>query len=457
MCSQECVLGEMIDNQFVTDMEPPSATSGGGANNSMDEKPRICTGCEENTVASSFCLDCSEWLCMQCVQAHRRVRITKDHTIEAKENVACNRGPAKDAQSTLYCPLHHHELLKLFCETCDKLTCRDCQLLEHKEHKYQFIEEASIQYRVFLQTLLSKIKEKRAYINNAKSLINRRYQEIETREKAVLEDIKTYIRKLNTEVTNRGKRLVMDLHSVCGAKKSQLGQKQTEIVALSSRLDHALKFAAYVLQHGNKAAILYTKKVLLHQLREVLRTRCEVPNPYHKVDIKLQYDENFLNVIPKQGLLNVDGVQFPGVSRGMSSRPSSVATAGGSGSSGSGQPPAAQMQQSQGQGQASTPAGTSKIPGRPPPNLSTLNTEQRALLMKRIAQLQINQKHHPGSNSPTSSISQPGFPTRQQGAAVGQHTPVSLHNHSNGNHGNQRLSHFTPVPQSNTVSSTQVS
>lgn len=24
----------------------------------------------------------------------------------------------------------------MFCETCDRLTCRDCQLLKHKDHKY---------------------------------------------------------------------------------------------------------------------------------------------------------------------------------------------------------------------------------------------------------------------------------------------------------------------------------
>ncbi len=38
-------------------------------------------------------------------------------------------------QRPVFCPVHKQEPLKLFCETCDTLTCRDCQLLEHKEHR----------------------------------------------------------------------------------------------------------------------------------------------------------------------------------------------------------------------------------------------------------------------------------------------------------------------------------
>lgn len=41
-------------------------------------------------------------------------------------------------QRPVFCPVHKQEQLKLFCETCDRLTCRDCQLLEHKEHRYQY-------------------------------------------------------------------------------------------------------------------------------------------------------------------------------------------------------------------------------------------------------------------------------------------------------------------------------
>lgn len=53
------------------------------------------------------------------------------------------------SQRPVFCPFHKKEQLKLYCETCDKLTCRDCQLLEHKEHRYE--NKKSVFYTVCLQ------------------------------------------------------------------------------------------------------------------------------------------------------------------------------------------------------------------------------------------------------------------------------------------------------------------
>lgn len=49
------------------------------------------------------------------------------------------------AQRPVFCDIHKQEPLKLFCETCDLLTCRDCQLVKHKDHKYsQYLQNALI-------------------------------------------------------------------------------------------------------------------------------------------------------------------------------------------------------------------------------------------------------------------------------------------------------------------------
>ncbi|XP_037532480.1 E3 ubiquitin-protein ligase TRIM33 [Nematolebias whitei] len=44
---------------------------------------------------------------------------------------------------TKFCKLHSSEPLKLFCLTCVQLTCRDCQLVSHKNHSFGFVSEVS--------------------------------------------------------------------------------------------------------------------------------------------------------------------------------------------------------------------------------------------------------------------------------------------------------------------------
>lgn len=50
------------------------------------------------------------------------------------------------------------ESLSLFCETCDKLTCRDCQLTDHRDHKYKFIHEIAEETKSMISGLLSEVR-----------------------------------------------------------------------------------------------------------------------------------------------------------------------------------------------------------------------------------------------------------------------------------------------------------
>ena len=40
------------------------------------------------------------------------------------------------------CRRHPEELLKLYCQDCEVLVCRDCVLVTHKTHNYSFVDDA---------------------------------------------------------------------------------------------------------------------------------------------------------------------------------------------------------------------------------------------------------------------------------------------------------------------------
>ena len=59
------------------------------ANNQIDvdsvrnssAKAVLCNSCNEQLPATARCLDCMEFLCYACHNAHSRVRVTKDHRV----------------------------------------------------------------------------------------------------------------------------------------------------------------------------------------------------------------------------------------------------------------------------------------------------------------------------------------------------------------------------------------
>ncbi|KAI8440743.1 hypothetical protein MSG28_009082 [Choristoneura fumiferana] len=76
----------------------------------------------------------------------------EDWLLDAVERLHCQSSHnLRAARPRLTTPNHQEEeilegeRLSLFCETCDRLTCRDCQLQHHRDHKYQFSTEMATQ------------------------------------------------------------------------------------------------------------------------------------------------------------------------------------------------------------------------------------------------------------------------------------------------------------------------
>ncbi|XP_073954386.1 E3 ubiquitin-protein ligase TRIM33-like isoform X2 [Choristoneura fumiferana] len=141
-CRLQCQPANMIDQRFVLEkLCTDTPTNNGGT-----EREQQCNSCEDTEPATSYCTDCAEFICDNCVQAHQRLKITKDHTIKSKEEATAELQAAQPASAhDMFCSEHPQERLSLFCETCDRLTCRDCQLQHHRDHKYQFSTEMATQ------------------------------------------------------------------------------------------------------------------------------------------------------------------------------------------------------------------------------------------------------------------------------------------------------------------------
>ncbi|KYO48379.1 transcription intermediary factor 1-alpha isoform B [Alligator mississippiensis] len=304
ICRQECRQIDLVDNYFVKDTsEAPS---------SSDEKSeQVCTSCEDNSSAVGFCVECGEWLCKTCIEAHQRVKFTKDHMIRKKEDVS-SEAVGASGQRPVFCPVHKQEQLKLFCETCDRLTCRDCQLLEHKEHRYQFLEEAFQNQKGAIENLLAKLLEKKNYVNFAATQVQNRIKEVNETNKRVEQEIKVAIFTLINEINKKGKSLLQQLENVTKERQMKLIQQQNDITGLSRQVKHVMNFTNWAIASGSSTALLYSKRLITFQLRHILKARCD-PVPAANGAIRFHCDPTFWakNVV-NLGNLVIENKASPG-------------------------------------------------------------------------------------------------------------------------------------------------
>ncbi|KAM9854818.1 transcription intermediary factor 1-alpha-like [Aulostomus maculatus] len=266
VCRQECMEVDVIENVFVKDLvEAPSST--------VEKTVQLCMTCDDNTEAAGFCVDCVEFLCATCVEAHQRVKFTKDHTIKPKTKESQEvRGVS--SQRPMFCDSHKQEPLKLFCETCDLLTCRDCQLVEHKDHNYQFLEDAYKNHQQYMESMTHQLQEKKKVIEEVSNSINNGLLHIDQNRRSVHSEIKKSICSLILEINKKGKTLINQLEAATRDHESVLQKQQEDIGYLSRHLDHVIKFTKWATARNRGTALLICKRLILFQIGNLLRAKC---------------------------------------------------------------------------------------------------------------------------------------------------------------------------------------
>ena len=70
----------------------------------------------------------------------------------------------------LRCKVHMGEKLQLYCETCEVLTCKDCQLSEkHNGHKHRENHEVVPDVKIALNQAVSDVRLKRNVLNEGQA------------------------------------------------------------------------------------------------------------------------------------------------------------------------------------------------------------------------------------------------------------------------------------------------
>ncbi|XP_029479336.2 transcription intermediary factor 1-beta isoform X1 [Oncorhynchus nerka] len=259
-----------------------------------------CTCCE-GFVASGWCVECGEALCSECVSAHRRVKVTKDHTIRLQP-------PTGVSAPTVFCPTHKHEPIKLFCLTCDQLTCRDCQLMDHRNHSFQFLHEAMVSQKEQLQSLVQRVRQQRVAVNQSLLDMDGRLLDITQLKSKLRESLKRMLFATVQLLKSRATSLYNNIETMCNAEVAGIETRRSALNKLGQRQDYVADFAEKALNVDDFFALLSYKGQIGSQLQHLLTQSTEPPGTMLK--LQLMITDDFKKQIASFGKLLGDIVPF---------------------------------------------------------------------------------------------------------------------------------------------------
>lgn len=153
-----------------------------------NENPQ-CSNCEDGQ-ANCRCMECEEFFCQQCLDAHNRLKTYQSHRVVDLEKLF-SPASSKEFHPAMKCGTHE-EVCRFYCRTCNVLICRDCTVLDHPrtEHTVANLKDIADQCR---EGFLEAIEKAEKHITKVKMV-----QDI-TRERRgkLAESLETMTTRLN--------------------------------------------------------------------------------------------------------------------------------------------------------------------------------------------------------------------------------------------------------------------
>ncbi|XP_062905931.1 E3 ubiquitin-protein ligase TRIM45 [Mobula hypostoma] len=225
----------------------------------------VCDLCNDGE-AERRCQVCSAVLCDFCSKAHRRQRATASHNLVALKDL--QGGTGRIVQSIM-CSAHPSEELRLFCETCDCLVCRDCCIVGHQDHNCDFITNVINEHGKSIKQLLKKtqprigvLQENIQKIHNSRLILKEQLSNITEEINSFTED---YIKALE----KHRNRLLKELEELKMQKENSLNLHQIQLEQILADVKTGVDFTESLLTNGSPGEILLTECVVVNRLKQL--------------------------------------------------------------------------------------------------------------------------------------------------------------------------------------------
>ena len=253
------------------------------------DKSRMCSSCDEGSKASCQCRECNEYLCDNCVRAHQRVRLTKDHFIVrlALQHTSHGLGPfggakAQPSPSPIqpvsdrppsYCEVHETEITRLFCDTCSQAICRECTMQEHLGHSFIYLQDAVENAKVVTLKLLADAKTGIKAISEGLQVTQQMSERVEARTQAVATEVMATTRRHMVALEERERELLRRVEKIRQVKAKSLHYQMDELKHGLSQLSNTVEAVQQALESGTDVDVLRTKDKIVSDMQKMRHLR----------------------------------------------------------------------------------------------------------------------------------------------------------------------------------------
>ena len=189
----------------------------------------VCEQCATSGNAVAFCRQCADFICENCVLSHKNLKVFTGHVVSSLEELkkgGVKNIPLKEAPPVT-CANHGGEPKRLFCFHCECLICRDCTIIDHVGHKFEFVSKCAPESRRTLCESLAPLQKVQADLAEAEKRLVSEEAKVGRQEEELCRSIRRSFEQLKAVLERREAELVGKVSSLAQEKKNALAAQKT--------------------------------------------------------------------------------------------------------------------------------------------------------------------------------------------------------------------------------------
>lgn len=219
-----------------------------------------CGICDEKKALKFYCVQCNAFLCEECAGVHEKGKVFKGHNVKEISNFNSNDVQTYFRRANV-CKKHEDEV-RYYCEKCNICICRDCALLDHREHNIASLDQgldrkkSDITKRIEeVEDVGRRLQEQKASLENQKTRFDTSVDQSKLEIKRVAQQWINLIRRHEDAMMKELLKRKESLEREFLAKVTDVDEKLTSIKS-------SLEFGRDILERNNLPEILNVEETL---------------------------------------------------------------------------------------------------------------------------------------------------------------------------------------------------
>ena len=215
---------------------------------------RVAARCEMCATgkAEAFCRQCTEFICSDCARSHEKMKAKfPGHMVVSLEEL--REGGAKQIPPMPAPPIiceGHEKRMKLYCFDCGNLICRDCIVIDHVGHKFEFAKKCAVEYRAKASKGIQQLAEIQLGISHTvkciqerKGVINEQGRQASASITATFDNIRCILARHEAKLQKETSELVEQKVTSLTAQDKNLQLALAEVHSLADFVRHNVEGA----------------------------------------------------------------------------------------------------------------------------------------------------------------------------------------------------------------------